>query len=171
MKTDLNQETGLLDLLRQDDTLAYETLFHRHWLHVYQFAYNKLGSQEQAAEITRKIFVTLWDNRHQLPVDFSFYSWLYTQLRRHVVEYLFVSITNKEIPLNWVQSKSAEFSVSNLKTAYQPVWDISNHAKADPFILQPVQPYPFTEKISQGWNLLLKYLIHDLPFNLRKTFM
>jgi hypothetical protein len=45
-------------------------LISRYWFCLYQYSYGKTRSEETAAEITRNIFIELWEYRCYIPRQF-----------------------------------------------------------------------------------------------------
>lgn len=66
--TDLNN-SELLDLLKEDDQLAFAELYDRYWKHLYVIAKNRLSSSGVAEDLTHDIFEDLWSRRHSLKIE------------------------------------------------------------------------------------------------------
>ena len=88
-------DTELLDAIRIDDTTAFEDLIGRYWFFLYQYSYGKTRSQETAAEITRNIFIELWENRHFIPADFSINFYLRKKVRKSITYHLYKKISEE----------------------------------------------------------------------------
>ena len=58
----------LLQGLRNDDKKAFYEIFERYWDVLYNAAYIRLRSHEEAEEIVQELFITLWDKRHTLEI-------------------------------------------------------------------------------------------------------
>ena len=114
-------DTGLLDAIRIDDTTAFENLISRYWFFLYQYSYGKTKSQETAAEITRNIFIELWEKRHFIPADFSLQVYLHERVRKKIAYYLYKKISEEPHDTELIEYLNAEFSFNNLKSAYRPV--------------------------------------------------
>jgi len=61
-------EQHLLQGLRNDDKTAFYEIFERYWDTLYNAAYIRLRSHEEAEEIVQELFITLWDKRHTLAI-------------------------------------------------------------------------------------------------------
>jgi hypothetical protein len=57
---------------------------------------NKLKSPDDSKRIVRNIFITLWEDRHSLPVKFSLSLYLCIQVRKAVVQCVNAKLTNKK---------------------------------------------------------------------------
>ena len=114
-------DTGLLDAIRIDDTTAFEELISRYWFCIYQYSYGKTRSGETAAEITRNIFIELWEYRSFIPANFSLQVYLHERVRKKIAYYLYKKITEEPCDTELMGYLNAEFSFNNLKSAYQPV--------------------------------------------------
>jgi len=86
MRRNFTPDQQLLDLLLNDSTSAFEELYHRYWYSLYTYSYGKLKSHDDAKSIVRNVFVSLWNKRNELPVNFSLSSYLYGEVRGEVVK-------------------------------------------------------------------------------------
>jgi DNA-directed RNA polymerase specialized sigma24 family protein len=114
-------DTGLLDAIRIDDTNAFEELISRYWFCIYQYSYGKTRSEETAAEITRNIFIELWEYRCYILANFSIQLYLHERVRKKIVYYLYKKISEEPGNTELMGYLNAEFSFNNLKSAYRPV--------------------------------------------------
>ena len=114
-------DTELLDAIRIDDTTAFEKLISRYWFCIYQYTYGKTRSEETAAEITRNIFIELWEYRCFIPANFSLQLYLHEKVRKKIAYYLYKKISEEPYDTELMRYLNAEFSFSNLKSAYRPV--------------------------------------------------
>ena len=114
-------DTALLDAIRIDDTNAFEELISRYWFCIYQYTYGKTRSEETAAEITRNIFIELWEYRCFIPANFSLQVYLHDKVRKKIAYYLYKKISEEPYNTEWMEYLNAEFSLNNLKSAYRPV--------------------------------------------------
>jgi RNA polymerase sigma-70 factor (ECF subfamily) len=80
----------LLDLCRQGDAHAFETLFRKYQTYVYNIGLGMLSNSEDAADVTQETFLRLHRSLDSFRGDSSFSTWLYrvavnlciTELRR-----------------------------------------------------------------------------------------
>jgi len=114
-------DTELLDAIRIDDTTAFEELISRYWFCLYQYSFGKTRSPETAAEITRNIFIELWEYRCYIPANFSIQLYLHERVRKKIVYYLYKKISEEPGNTELMGYLNAEFSFNNLKSAYRPV--------------------------------------------------
>lgn len=161
-------DTELLDAIRIDDSTAFEDIISRYWFFLYQYSCGKTTSKEIAAEITRNIFIELWENRHFIPADFSLQVYLRERVRKSITYHFYKRITEEPSNAELNEYLNAEFSFNNLRSAYRPV---SLSPK------NPIAPetYVFAnQSISKkkednyfpGW----KILADNLVMGFRKTF-
>ena len=114
-------DTGLLDAIRIDDTTAFEELISRYWFCLYQYSYGKTRSEQTAAEITRNIFIELWEYRSFIPANFSLQVYLHERVRKKIAYYLYKKVSEDPCDRELMEYLNAEFSFNNLKSAYRPV--------------------------------------------------
>ena len=163
-------DTGLLDAIRIDDTTAFEELISRYWFCIYQYTYGKTKSEETAAEITRNIFIELWEYRCFIPANFSLQVYLHEKVRKKIAFYLYKKISEEPYNTEWIEYLNAEFSLNNLKSAYQPVSrsqrssnEKESFAQANGMRSGKIQD---EESFSFDWKLLLD----NIRLGLRNTF-
>ena len=121
-------DIALLDAIRIDDTNAFEELISRYWFCLYQYSYGKTRSEETAAEITRNIFIELWEYRFYIPANFSLQVYLHERVRKKIVYYLYKKITEEPGDTELMGYLNAEFSFNNLKSAYRPVAQLQKNS-------------------------------------------
>ena len=114
-------DTELLDAIRIDDTTAFEELISRYWFCLYQYSFGKTRSPEIAAEITRNIFIELWEYRCYIPANFSIQLYLHERVRKKIVYYLYKKISEEPDNTELMDHLNTEFSFNNLRSAYRPV--------------------------------------------------
>jgi DNA-directed RNA polymerase specialized sigma24 family protein len=121
MSRNFTPDETLIDHLLLDDTSAFEELHHRYCYPLYSYCIGKLDSPADARGIVRDIFITLWENRHSLPVDFSISLHLYSAVRQAVVRCINEKLLDTtEISLIEKQVIPG-FSVLQLQKARKPV--------------------------------------------------
>jgi hypothetical protein len=114
-------EQTLLDRLFTDDTTALEELSKRYCYSLYTYCISKLDSKEDSKRIVRNIFISLWEDRHLLPADFSLSLHLYTEVRKAVVQCLNNKLT-RSADINVIEEKIIPgFNAHELRKAKQPV--------------------------------------------------
>jgi DNA-directed RNA polymerase specialized sigma24 family protein len=119
MSRNFIEEQILIDRLSLNDTEAFEELYFRYWHGLYRYSQKKLHSPDDAKLIVRDIFRELWDNRHQLPVNFSLSRHLYQEVRKQVIKRLNEKLAAEcKIIESWLP---AEFTVESLQAARRPV--------------------------------------------------
>ncbi len=64
--------------IKQNDHIAFETLFNRYWEYLYRIIYNRIKDQEQAKDIVQDIFTYIWKNRNSLSIRKEIKPYLYT---------------------------------------------------------------------------------------------
>jgi len=162
-------DTDLLDAIRIDDTTAFEDLFNRYWFFLYQYSYGKTKSQETAAEITRNIFIELWENRSFIPATLSFQVYLREKVRKSITYHLYKKMAEEPSNTELTKYLDSEFSFENLRSAYQPVWQ-SHKGPVETkyyFVGNEGRPNKIPEQnFVFGW----KTIVSNLLLGLRNTF-
>ena len=163
-------DTGLLDAIRIDDTNAFEELISRYWFCIYQYSYGKTRSGETAAEITRNIFIELWEYRCYILANFSLQVYLHERVRKKIAYYLYKKITEEPCDTELMEYLNAEFSFNNLKSAYRPVSQFpktsiekGSYAESDESRSNKIQR---EQSFTFDWRLLL----NNIRLGVRNTF-
>lgn len=164
-------DTGLLDAIRIDNTTAFETLISRYWFFLYQYSYGKTKSQETAAEITRNIFIELWENRYFIPADLSIQVYLRDEVRKSVTYHLYKKITDEPSNTELTEYLDGEFSLDNLRSAYRPV--SQPHKNSIATLSHTIGKQETSNKIQLVQNFIFgwKVLVSNLVLGFRKTFL
>lgn len=53
----------LLSALKNDDSCAFEAIYHRYWRPLFVFVYQQMGSKEEVQEVLQDLMLSLWQNR------------------------------------------------------------------------------------------------------------
>ncbi len=77
----------LLELLRQGDTQAFETIYTTYWSRLYNQAYKRLKSKESTEELIQELFVDLWERRAGLIITHSLEAYLRTATKYLIIQY------------------------------------------------------------------------------------
>ncbi len=77
----------LLTLLAQDNRDAFELLYRRYWLQLFDAAYQRLKNTQQAEDIVQDIFITIWTRRAVLKIA-NLPGYLHAAVRFRVLNYV-----------------------------------------------------------------------------------
>ena len=80
-------DSRLLDLIRQNDQQALETIFDRHWAQLFDFIFARVRSVDSSKVIVQEIFVALWLKRRHLSTS-NLRDYLYADAHYRSLEYL-----------------------------------------------------------------------------------
>ena len=70
----------------QNDLAAFETLVTRHQNRIYRMAYQMLGNEEDAWDVSQEIFVKIYNARATYVEDAKFTTWLYRIANNAVID-------------------------------------------------------------------------------------
>jgi RNA polymerase sigma-70 factor (family 1) len=76
----------LLDGLKQDDILAFNTIYHCYSKSLYVYLLDKLKDHEICNDVIQDIFVAIWEKRHTLTIDTSLKAYLYQSARFKIID-------------------------------------------------------------------------------------
>lgn len=75
----------LLNLLMEDDQLAFTEIFERYSRLLVNHAYKILGNQDEANDVVQDVFLSIWNKRYELIITGSISSYLYTATKNRVL--------------------------------------------------------------------------------------
>jgi len=128
MRRNFTPDQTLIDQLFLDNTDAFEELYYRHWYSLYSYSYGKLRSHNDAKIIVRNVFISLWNERNKLPLNFSLSAFLYSEVRNEVVKCVNAKM-NAEAEETFIESQIIPgFASQELAKAKKPV----SHANVYP---------------------------------------
>lgn len=78
----------LIDLLRQGNVKAFETVYDQYHAALYRTALKFVKSDELAREVVQEVFIKIWENRAQIRKGYSFAGFLFTATRNHIFNLL-----------------------------------------------------------------------------------
>ena len=163
-------DTGLLDATRIDDTTAFEELISRYWFCIYQYSYGKTRSEETAAEITRTIFIELWEYRSFIPGNFSLQVYLHERVRKKIAYYLYKKISEEPYDTEMIEHLNAEFSFSNLRSAYRPVSQVPKTSVEKGSYSESSEPGSNKIHPEQSFSFEWRLLFNNIRLSVRNTF-
>ena len=100
---------SLILRIANDDTVAFESIFHLYHKRVYAFALGLLKSSFDAEEIVQNVFLALWNQRHKLNISDSFTSYIFAIARHQIYESIRLKI-NKEAFTEYYLENNVEYS-------------------------------------------------------------
>ena len=87
-------------IAKNDDQLAYKSLFRNLQPWLYQFAYSFIKSHELAEEIVSDVFIRVWEKRKQLEQIENLKLYLYVSTKNFSLNYLQKLLKNKTFELD-----------------------------------------------------------------------
>jgi len=164
-------DTTLLDAIRIDDTTAFEELISRYWFCIYQYSYGKTRSGEIASEITRNIFIELWEYRFYIPANFSLQVYLHEKVRKKIAYYLYKKISEEPCDTELMGYLNGEFSFNNLKSAYRPVSQSPKTSFEKESYLQSDETRSNKIPREQSFKFDWRLLFNNIRLGFRNTFL
>lgn len=83
-----DQDIELFELVKQNDTSAYETLFRKYFAELYRFAYNYLRDQVPSEEMAQEVFLYIWEKRDQIEIKTTLKTYLYSAIKNKCLNYI-----------------------------------------------------------------------------------
>ncbi len=85
----------LLNLLREDDQLAFTEIFERYSKILVNHAYKMLGNQDEANDVVQEVFLSIWNKRYELTLTGSLSSYLYKATKNRILMQIPVILTTQ----------------------------------------------------------------------------
>jgi len=81
-------DSKLLELMAQDDQVAFTTIYNRYWIKTLNLAVHKIGDVMEAENIIQDIFVSLWKRRQSLIITNALENFLLVSVKYRVIKVL-----------------------------------------------------------------------------------
>lgn len=79
-------DKALLVSIKNDNKLAFDSLFRKYYTPLSRFAYKLNGSEAAAEEVVQEVFINIWEHRHHLEISKAVISYLFQAVRNKVYE-------------------------------------------------------------------------------------
>ena len=81
------EDEQLVRAVKESDSGAFKTLFHRYYKPLIRFAWYRIYSMETASDLVQEVFIKIWMNRHRLIPEKSIKAYLYKSLTNAIINY------------------------------------------------------------------------------------
>jgi len=85
ISVNIPNERVLFDLLKQGDQSAFEEIYRRYWVELYNSAYKRLPEKEKCQDIIQNVFMSLWNRREEVELE-NPSAYLHTAVRFQVLK-------------------------------------------------------------------------------------
>lgn len=92
----------LINLLKEDDQLAYTEIFDRYSKLLVNHAYKMLGNLDEAHDVVQEVFLTIWNKRYELVITGALSSYLYKATKNRILNH----IAHEKVVSNYAASIS-----------------------------------------------------------------
>lgn len=82
-----HSDEQLLQYIQKGDEQAFDALYRRYWVSLFDSACKRLDNKQQAEDIVQEVFTRLWIRRKELQID-NVAAYLHTAVRYNVISYL-----------------------------------------------------------------------------------
>jgi len=142
----------LLLRISEDDTAAFESLFHLYHKRIYAFAQGLLNSSFDAEEVVQNVFLAIWNQRTNLNISGSFTSYIFGIARNMVYEHMRQRI-NKEAFSEYYLEHNVEYSfITEEEVSYhelegklQQCIDLLPERRREIFVLSRIEKLSYKE--------------------------
>nr|WP_068890031.1 sigma-70 family RNA polymerase sigma factor [Pedobacter panaciterrae] len=81
-------DSQLLHYISQDNVMAFEVLFERHWDKLYRIALSRVQDTDDAQDILQEVFISIWNRRNSIIIKTSLEGYLIGALKFAVITHL-----------------------------------------------------------------------------------
>ena len=81
-------EEELIQLIRQNDSIAFDLLYKKYWNSLLHFAFRYVKDGYVCQEIVQELFVQLHTSAHRLKINSSLSAYLFVAIRNRIYNYL-----------------------------------------------------------------------------------
>lgn len=106
-KTPDNQEKFIVELLRQGNEKAFDSIFREYAKRLYCFSYGYLKLREDAEEIVQETFIKIWEVRATIDPSLSFSAFIFTIAYRLVLNKLRKARNEHSVKRYWAGKTNA----------------------------------------------------------------
>jgi RNA polymerase sigma-70 factor (family 1) len=78
----------LMELIRQDDRLAFDELYQRHWPKLYLGAFNICRDREICMDICQEVFIWFWEHRQRASIINSVQGYLFAAIKFKIISHI-----------------------------------------------------------------------------------
>jgi hypothetical protein len=142
MRRNFTPDQTLIDQLLLDNTDAFEELYYRHWYALYSYCYGKLKSHDDAKIIVRNTFISLWNERNKLPLNFSLSAFLYSEVRNEVIKAVNAKMSSETEETFIEKQIIPGFATQELIKARKPAFNNNVYPKPGRLRLSEMQASP-----------------------------
>jgi RNA polymerase sigma-70 factor (ECF subfamily) len=79
-------DAELISRLKQDDPIAFETIYRRYASDLFKYLSGKVETKDDCEEVLTDVFTTLWPDRHSISNDLNEY--LSTSIKHRLILYV-----------------------------------------------------------------------------------
>lgn len=157
MAGNIQQDIELWELVRQDDRAAFEVLYRRYLEVIFAGIFKHVQHRADAEDITQDVFLSIWEQRHSIHLQFKFFSYLYSVARYKTYRYIKdKNLIAKYEPL-WEELQASGFTAD---TAVDPnVFHLDEMKRAEQKIDREIAALPqqmrkvYQLRIEQGFSV------------------
>lgn len=75
-------------LIKEDNRLAFDQVYHRHVGILFAAVYKHIASRPDAEDLVQEVFLELWEKRHAISIQNSLFNYLYSMARYKTLRYI-----------------------------------------------------------------------------------
>ncbi|EHQ27884.1 RNA polymerase sigma factor [Mucilaginibacter paludis] len=77
----------LLEMLKEDNTIAFDVLFNRYWKLLFVAAHTRLNDEEAAKDLVQNLLIEVWQKRNELQINTTLEQYLFGAVKLKVLHH------------------------------------------------------------------------------------
>jgi RNA polymerase sigma-70 factor (family 1) len=93
-------EQHLIEQLQHNSETAFDHIYDLYWKQLFQYAYNRLQSEDAAKDMVQDVFISFWNKKDVFKLTSSLSAYLFSILRFKLIDHYYASEVKKKHALH-----------------------------------------------------------------------
>jgi len=102
IELELYTDAVLLDMIREDNRHAFNTLYKRHWSSLLDVAFKRLKDEDISEELVQEVFLNVYLKRHTLRITTTVAGYLHSVLKYKVLDEVRARLVRNNYKEEWL---------------------------------------------------------------------
>lgn len=103
-----HEDQQLIEKLQSGSEAAFDHIYDLCWKPLFQYAYKRLRSEDNAKDIVQEVFIALWNKKDTLKLTSSLSSYLFSILRFKLIDHYHAGIVQEKHVLSLIREKDGD---------------------------------------------------------------
>lgn len=111
----LNGDLALVELMKQGNELAFQTIYRLYWRKLFAYTYNRLHLRESSEEVVQDVFFSLWAKRESIVITSSLSAYLHGATKYRLLNELRSAKVRKTYAASYAAFMKNRYDNSNVE--------------------------------------------------------